>query len=332
MIRAILERAVAGPVRMTMVWVSAAIVIPVLATAALASSAQSQPAEKGMQVACAQIEVQPELEANARLIVGVLMEEAKRGTRLVAFPECSLTTYEPKIVATLTQARIDAALDDIAAACRRLNICAVVGSAYTREGKWYNGAFVVAPTGRIIKRYTKLHDVKDFFSDGNELVIFRVDGVPMTLMICHDERYPEIFRIPVLAGAKVGIYISAESKTEKKWDNYRCQIVARAVENQIAVIHCNAGDGGVDGGSHGHSRIIDQGGAVLAEADGKVGTVIRATIHPRHSGNDYAKRGAGTPSLRAFWAEGLRVLREQNPEYFAEPADSCVGPASTRSE
>jgi predicted amidohydrolase len=175
----------------------------------------------------------------------------------------------------------------------------------------------MSPAGRTIKRYTKLHDVNSFFSDGNELAIFRVDDVPFTIMICHDERYPEIFRIPVMAGARVGIYISSESKTEKKRDNYRCQVIARAVENQIAVIHCNAGDGGADGGSHGHSRIIDQVGSVLAEADEKTGTVIRAVIHPDQSSNSVALRGASTPSLQPFWAQGLRVLREQNPEFFA---------------
>lgn len=273
---------------------------------------------KSMQVACVQLDGREKLDDNADRIIQALEDEAARRTRLVAFPECCLTTYEPKIIAKLTQEQIDAALARIADACKRLDIYAVVGAAYTSGGKWYNGAFVLGPNGKTVKRYAKLHDVNSFFTDGNELAIFRVDDVPMTIMICHDERYPEIFRIPVLAGARVGIYISSESKTEKKRDNYRSQLIGRAVENQIAVIHCNAGNGGPDGGSHGHSRIVDQAGAVLAEADQKPGTAIRAVIHPDQSNNHVAKRGAGTPSLKAFWAEGLRVLREQNPEYFAQ--------------
>jgi hypothetical protein len=82
----------------------------------------------------------------------------------------------------------------------------------------------------------------------------------------------------------------------------------------------------VDGGSHGHSRIIDLSGNVLAEADERIGTAIRAVIHPDRSTNQDAVRGAGTPSLQAFWAEGLRVLKEQNPEYFAAAPTSA--PAS----
>jgi predicted amidohydrolase len=92
--------------------------------------------------------------------------------------------------------------------------------------------------------------------------------------------------------------------------------MARAVENQMAILHVNSGDGGADGGSHGHSRIIDQRGTILAEASSGVGEVIRATVHPSESSNGHARRGADSPALRAFWAEGLRVLREQNPEFF----------------
>jgi predicted amidohydrolase len=141
-------------------------------------------------------------------------------------------------------------------------------------------------------------------------------------MICHDERYPEIFRIPVLAGAKLGIYISCESKTPlQKQDNYRSQVMARAVENQIAVVHCNTGDGGVGGGSHGHSRIIDKDGKILAEAGSGANEVIRSVVQPNRSSNDYARTGAKTSTLQKFWEEGLRLLKEQNTEYFASTSN-----------
>lgn len=274
-----------------------------------------------MQVACVQFDNTADISENARRIVAVLESEAAGGTRLVAFPECALSTYSPTIVQGFTPEQVDSALSVVREACGRIGIYAVVGSVYFENGRRYNGAFVFGPDGKLVKRYSKLHEVLPAVADdGDGLAIFRIDDVPFTIMICHDERYPEIFRIPVLAGAKVGIYISCESKTQAKWDNYRCQIIARAVENQISVIHCNAGDGGADKGSHGHSRIISPSGKVLAEASGRIGEVIRATIRPKESSNAHALRGAAKPSLRAFWAEGLRVLREQNPEYFAATA------------
>jgi predicted amidohydrolase len=279
---------------------------------------------KHLAVACVSIAAQADIDANASAIVAALEKEAPHRTRLVVFSECVLSSYDHKTIKNSTQEQIDAALGRIRDACKKLNLYAVVGSPYYEDGKRYNGAFVIGPSGEIVKRYAKIHKVEGpIFEEGDKLAIFRIDDVPTTIMICHDERYPEIFRIPVLAGAKVGIYISCESREPaQKMDNYRSQIMARAVENQISIVHCNAGLGGVDGGSHGNSRIIDTVGRILAEAGSGPDEVIRAVIHPDQSRRDYAQAGAETPSLRGFWQEGLRVMREQNPEYFAKLKDS----------
>jgi predicted amidohydrolase len=283
---------------------------------------------EAMQVACAQIPTTVDINANARTIVEVLEAESELGTRLVAFPELILTDGKPDFIRKLAQPQIDAALAIIRAGCRRFDIYAVVGSVDMRDGKRYNVAYVIGPQGQIVKRYAKMHAIDHrLYEDGQELAIFRVDDVPMTIMICHDERYPEIVRIPVVAGARVCIYISYESKTRDKWDNYRSQIMARAVENQISVVHANAGDGGFGGGSHGHSRIIDPNGKILAEAGTEIGETIRAVIHPNKSSNRYALFGAASPALRQFWAEGLRVLKEQNPEFFASQLSTQPAPS-----
>lgn len=272
-----------------------------------------------LQVAAVQIATTDDIGKNARLIVEAIASEAQLGTRLVAFEECALTSYEDDALRRADPAAIDRALKTIVDACREHDIYAVVGSPYREDDRWYNGAFVFDPRGRLIKRYAKMHVVKPrHFAEGHELAIFRIDDVPATIMVCHDQRYPEIFRIPVLAGARLGIYISCESKTPAKWDNYRSQIIARAVENQISILQCNAGDRGDAGGSHGHSRIIDPQGNILAEAGEGVGEAIRAVVRPRASMNHHAHRGANSPALRAFWEEGLRVLRAQNPEFYEE--------------
>ena len=281
-----------------------------------------------LKVACVQLASVKDPDANAQAIVESLKAEAKEGTRLVVFGECVLTGYDDGLIRSLKPEQIERALAIVKQGCKQAGVYAVVGTPYFENGKRYNGAYVIGPAGQVVKRYAKIHNVEaDLFIDGEELAIFRIDDVPTTIMVCHDERYPEIFRIPVLAGAKVGIYISCESKEPlQKQDNYRSQIMARAVENQISVVHCNAGDGGFDGGSHGHSRIIDKDGKILAEAGTGANEVIRAVIHPDRSSNSYASVGAETPTLRNFWQEGLRVLQKQNPEYFNESASSNPAP------
>jgi len=287
---------------------------------------------QGMKVACVQLDVTADLNENAERIIRHLEVEARQKVRLVVFPECALSSYDVGIIGRLAPARIEAALDRIGAACRKFNINAVVGTAFGRDGKWYNGACVIDPQGRIIKRYAKMHVVKPFFTNGDELAVFRIDGVPATIMICHDERFPEIFRIPVLAGARIGIYISSESKRLSKRNDYRSQIVARATENRISVIQCNAGEGGPGGGSYGHSRVIDAGGNILAEAGSRRGEVVRAMIRPAQSPVEWVPGRAEIPSLRQFWEEGLRVLRLQNPDYFqhAPTGSPAVLPGSPK--
>jgi len=53
-----------------------------------------------------------------------------------------------------------------------------------------------------------VHVVEPYCTDGNRLAFFHIDGVPATIFICHDERYPELMRIPVLGGARIALYIS----------------------------------------------------------------------------------------------------------------------------
>ncbi len=296
--------------------------MPTAQAADVPPTTQPAPATDTLRVACVQFDITADLNENAARIIAAIEKEHDAGTRLVVFSECALSSYDTKVIEKLRQPDIDAALGRIAAACDASDLYAVVGSAYRRDGRWYNGAFVYDPDGELVIRYDKLFCVKSFFADGDRLAILRIDGIPCTLMICHDERYPELVRIPVLAGAKFGIYTSCESKTARKWDNYRSQIMARAVENGISIVHCNAGDGGSDGGSHGHSRVIAPGGDILAEAGTSVNEVIRATLQLGKSSNKLATRAARSPAVATFWAEGLRLLRQHNPDYFAAEAAS----------
>ena len=47
---------------------------------------------------------------------------------------------------------------------------------------------------------------------GNHIALFELEGVLSTLIICHDERYPELVRLPVMKGARLVFYLSWESE------------------------------------------------------------------------------------------------------------------------
>ena len=75
----------------------------------------------------------------------------------------------------------------------------------------FNSALVIDPKGQVIKRDHKVQLAEDWPEEGDHLSVFRVDGVPCSIIICHDERYPELVRLPVLAGSRVVFYLSHES-------------------------------------------------------------------------------------------------------------------------
>jgi len=277
-----------------------------------------QPSAADIQVACIQMKLYKNVATNRDNIISHIQREAARGTRVVVFPECALSDYSISFIRTIPQSTINDAITRIASACDRYDVYAIVGTPYFDGGTRYNAALVINPEGRIIYRQYKVHAENPTMADGLKPAIFKIDGIPATLFICHDERYCELMRLGVLAGAKIAFYISFEQYTgQPGWKdfNYRCQIVGRAIENQTWTVTCNAPIGNESGHSPGHSRIIGPDGTIYVEA-GYTETVIRHAFDPNTSSNTWALEGAKTPLLREFWRQGLKVLQEKNPGYF----------------
>ena len=148
------------------------------------------------------------------------------------------------------------------------------------------------------------------------MALFDLQGVPSTVIICHDERYPEFVRLPAIAGARVVYYISHESgmKNESKLPGYRAQMMARAVENQIFAVASNAPGNVTDNsGSHGQSRIIKDDGNILAEASIYGDETIVQTLSIRPGRLTRPLEGV----TGEWWKQGLEILKRDR----AKPLD-----------
>lgn len=91
-------------------------------------------------------------------------------------------------------------------------------------------------------------------------------GVPLGLSICYDLRFPELFRILALRGAKIVTLPSAFTRPTTR-DHWEILVRARAIENGVFLIAAN--QVGVHPGNHesgGRSMIVDPWGTILAEA------------------------------------------------------------------
>ena len=110
---------------------------------------------------------------------------------------------------------------------------------------------------------------------GEEIVTSETaDGVELGLSICYDLRFPELYRILAVRGARV-IAVPAAFTLATTRDHWETLLRARAIENQAFVIAANQ-IGAHPGGhrSGGRSMIVDPWGLILAQAPDREGHAI----------------------------------------------------------
>ena len=163
---------------------------------------------------------------------------------------------------------------------RELAIDLVAGSiAERREGrdKLANTSVHIGPDGGLRATYRKIHmfdvvvggrEYRESATEepGDEIVTSAAGDVSLGLTVCYDLRFPELFRILAVRGARVLTVPSAFTAVTgaAHWDTL---VRARAIENQAFVVA--ADQIGVHPGgneSYGGSQIVDPWGDVLARA------------------------------------------------------------------
>ena len=222
-----------------------------------------------LAVAAVQFRSSFQVDQNAQGMIEILARLANDGVKVAVFPECALTGYHTRAVMEPTAEEVMAAEKAIQQTCSRRGISAVFGSIYKVNGHTYDTAVVFDSHGELIERYGKVMlSGEKWATPGNHISYFELEGVPATVIVCHDERYPELVRLPALKGARIIYYISSESglRLEHKLAPYRAQVMARAVENEMFLVQANTPANADLSGSHGQSRIIDAFGNVLKEA------------------------------------------------------------------
>ena len=165
-------------------------------------------------------------------------------------------------------------------AARELAVDLVAGSIVERrEGrdKLANTSVHVGRDGEIRGVYRKIHmfDVtvqgKEYREStsqeaGDEIVVSEAEDAPLGLTVCYDLRFPELYRILAIRGARILIVPAAFTKTtgQAHWDTL---LRARAIENQAFVIAADQiGVHPPGNESFGGSQIVDPWGEVLARA------------------------------------------------------------------
>jgi omega-amidase len=260
-----------------------------------------------LKVAVVQFRSSFDVRQNSERMAKYLRQLASDGVQVAVFPECALTGYDTGRAFSPSAAEITIAERQLQQTCRDATIAAVFGSVYQINGRAYDAAVVFDSHGTMIERYGKVYLAGEkWATPGNHVAYFELEGVLSTVIICHDERYPELVRLPALKGARVIYYISSESgmREENKLLPYRAQVMARAVENDMIVVQANAPANPDLSGSHGQSRIIARDGNVLKEASFFGEDILVETLDIQTGSLQRPLEGL----LGQWWSQGLESM------------------------
>lgn len=271
-----------------------------------------------LRVAAGQMIFADSIDGNIEKIERAATQAAAEGADAVLFPECATTGYACDFGA-LQPAAIRQALRSVAAVAARLRVNLLVGSPIFAGRKLYNALVVFDRRGRLVHTYAKCQLVETdrrWFTPGNSLSLFAIDGLPATAIICHERRYPELVRIPVMAGAQIvfhpnaGMDTLAVSRTKRRG---RDGIAVRAFENAVYYVFSNSvGPQGGGKWSAGDSKIVAPDGALLQLADNRREGVIVETLELSRATRRYVLDGLEHPRfLVPHWRRIVAEVRRR---------------------
>lgn len=205
-------------------------------------------------------------DANLSYVREALQRVACQGAQLAVLPEMWSSGFSYKNLNQLAQ-RTDGIVTELLELSRRLKLV-IVGSMPEPHGdKVFNTAFV-ADNGVLAASYRKLHlfsllGEDRAFDSGDAWCLAETSLGKVGVIICYDLRFPELSRRLALEGARI-LCVPAQWPKPRQ-EHWRTLLRARAIENQLFVVSCNACGiiGKLD--FFGMSMIIDPKGAVLAE-------------------------------------------------------------------
>jgi deaminated glutathione amidase len=242
-----------------------------------------------MKVAAIQLNSTADQVANMAAADRFTRAAAADGASLIVLPEKWTAMGSDEDQRAGAETLDGAAIGWARAIARELSVDLVAGSILERvpgQVKLANTSVHVNPAGEVVAAYRKVHmfDVEvggrayresALEEPGEEIVLSRTaGGVELGLSICYDLRFPELYRILAVRGARI-VAVPAAFTLATTRDHWQTLVRARAIENQTFVIAANqVGEHPASQHSGGRSMIVDPWGVVLAQAPDSEGHIV----------------------------------------------------------
>jgi deaminated glutathione amidase len=160
-----------------------------------------------IKIATSQFSVSSKIEDNKKRILAQIDEAKSLNANLIHFPEGSLSGYAGVDFENFNGFDWDEltkATKDIIKKTKESGIWVMLGSAHRLENnKPHNCLYIIDDTGKIVDRYDKMfcagtdqENSEDLqhFSPGDHFSTFSLNGIKCGVLICHEYRYPELYR------------------------------------------------------------------------------------------------------------------------------------------
>lgn len=161
-----------------------------------------------LKIATSQFPVGSDIYRNLHHISAQIKTAKNNGAAVIHFPEGGLSGYAGVDFSSFENYPwnvLKKATLEIMGLARKLKIWVILGSSHplTGKNKPHNSLYIMDDTGKILDRYDKRFcagnpkgDVEEleYFSPGNHFSIFSINGIRCATLICHEYRYPELYR------------------------------------------------------------------------------------------------------------------------------------------
>ncbi|GAC1447568.1 MAG: carbon-nitrogen family hydrolase [Desulfuromonadaceae bacterium] len=218
---------------------------------------------------------QGDVDANLASVREALPRVAGQGANLAVLPEMWSSGFAYKSLNELAL-RTEGIVEELLEMSARHKLV-IEGSMPEPNGAKLFNTVYVADNGKLTGVYRKIHlfsllkeDLA--FSGGDSWLLAETSIGKVGVIICYDLRFPELSRRLAVEGAQI-ICVPAQWPKPRQ-EHWRTLLRARAIENQLFVVACNACGtiGKLD--FFGMSMIIDPKGELLAEGSERESEII----------------------------------------------------------
>ncbi len=176
-------------------------------------------------------------------------EARDRGGDIVVFPEMTMGVFSskhPPSMLAIHYKDMKKNMEEIAQTFQ-IDILACLWEPSSTDKRAYNTALLINRRGKTLLLYRKLHlfdslglSESSFITPGNTLPpVIDYQGFKISVSICYDLRFPELYRYQAMEGAEISIVCSGWYEGILKETHLHTLLQCRAIENTMYVACAN---------------------------------------------------------------------------------------------